>query len=426
MSSSNYNRFRIDYNSQSAPIIQSYQSPIEFGNDTVPDITLLRVEKGSSILQNYAIQLKKFINEFIDAYFDDTFISTLKLTVNDVKNHFTSDKSIRTFIIAFTDETYSLSNNFENLEYSGDALLRYIVPKVSAKLLPNKSHHFYSQLYMNLTNKQDQAKLGRDLGLHVFARTMTLSSGATNIVGDIFESFIGAIEEVGNSLETLYGMLFVEHLVEKFYKQRILSTDGNLMPNKTQIQQAFGKDNIKSELFETDDGKNIVVVYADINTFNSFKLKPFPYPNFLLNTNIPQYDGNYIYLGYGIDKTKTGAEVSAYDNALNLFKNQGWSWERALMFRANENMANLWKELGIDQKQIDEFYAEKGVKRLKFESNSKTNTSSGSVIQLVKEDNEGKNVILYSIYIHNKLPETTRQGERVLLSLYYNGDILPQ
>lgn len=101
---------------------------------------------------------------------------------------------------AFTHETVSPSFNYEDPEYSGDAILKAIFPKYLRRRYPKMHKNDYTELNNVYMSKMKQAELSRKMGLDRYIRVTGMDRASLNLETDVFESFFGALEEVSDNI----------------------------------------------------------------------------------------------------------------------------------------------------------------------------------------------------------------------------------
>ncbi len=81
------------------------------------------------------------------------------------RNRYLDEKAMAIWMIAFTHETVSMTDNYEELEFLGDAILKAVFPKYLMQRFPNLKKGDYTELNTAYMSKMMQARLSRELGL---------------------------------------------------------------------------------------------------------------------------------------------------------------------------------------------------------------------------------------------------------------------
>ena len=81
----------------------------------------------------------------------------------------------------------------ERLEFLGDAILGSIVANYLYQIFPTKDEGFLTQLRSKIVKRETLNILAKDVGLDKIIRTNVTNLSNTNILGDAFEAFVGAL-----------------------------------------------------------------------------------------------------------------------------------------------------------------------------------------------------------------------------------------
>lgn len=157
-----------------------------------------------------------------------------------------NDEAMEIWSKAFTHETYSSVFNYEELELFGDRLLGHLFPKMLKDRYPNLRKDEYTELnnaYMSKNRDVDsQASIAVRFGLNTMVRLRGIERSNLSIETDVFESFFGALEEVGDthlglSKGTLLGILMLDY----FFQDMQLDLERAAGAPKTIVQQLFSR-----------------------------------------------------------------------------------------------------------------------------------------------------------------------------------------
>ncbi len=146
---------------------------------------------------------------------------------------------------AFTHISFSKSSeNYEVLEFLGDALVNFITVNILVEAFPNKKEGELSQLKSFLISEEFLASLAKSLS---FDKYILISKGEElkgsnknpSILCDVFEAFWAAIY-----IDSGYNCILVKELFEKHFKNKILelvSSNSLKQDYKTALQEITQK-----------------------------------------------------------------------------------------------------------------------------------------------------------------------------------------
>lgn len=146
---------------------------------------------------------------------------------------------------AFTHISFSRnSENYEVLEFLGDALVNFFIVNMLVELFPNKREGELSQLKSFLISEDFLSEIAKDLDFDKFilvskGEELKGSNKNPSILCDVFEAFWASIY-----IDSKYNCKFVKELFEKHFKDKILSviTSNNLkQDHKTILQEMTQK-----------------------------------------------------------------------------------------------------------------------------------------------------------------------------------------
>lgn len=227
------------------------------------------------------------------------------------RNQYLGKEAIQIWAKAFTHESYSFEDSNEDLEYAGDAMLKWAFPRYLRFKFPffhKKNFTFFNSYYMSgVRHKIFSEKLG--LPKYVRIRTDDQKVNA-NVAGDLFESFFGALEEVSDMIAeglgtvNSYNML-VQILSDVEWNMDI--KDGDPKTILSQMFQRFGKPT-PALVLRSDPNRKPVTYEIDIGRQNLEFLRGY---GFNLKSSI---------VGSGTAFTKKEAEFKAYDDAYSNLK----------------------------------------------------------------------------------------------------------
>ena len=316
--------------------------------------------------------------------------------------------AMKIWVLAFTHETFSPSDNYEDLEFLGDAVLKAVFPKYLMKRLPHLHKGEYTELNVAYMSKIMQAKLARDMGLSNYIRVKGIDRAILNLETDVFESFFGALDTISDSITPGLGFANCYNMIV-----HIFST--------VEIDETKGRGSAKTQtiqIFVRFDLPKPVEMYDDSDKYNvkfSVSLTP-EHINFLNSYGVNIRDRT---IGRGEAPTKKEAEFEAYNQALQLLAN-------------SYGITTEWAE---EAKQVRDFsdpsispFVQAADTRLKKEGFStmyffiprKTVTPKGAVVQLVGVRPNGQHEVLSYTYTYDR-EDGYRSAKILVVQQYGSG-----
>lgn len=140
---------------------------------------------------------------------------------------------------AFTHETFSPSDNYEDLEFLGDAMLKAVFPKYLMKRLPHLHKGEYTELNIHYMSKIKQAELCQKMGLGNFIRVTGIDRAILNLETDVFESFFGALDTVSDMVTPGIGFANCYNMIIEIFKDITIDESRSKGSPKTQVIQIF-------------------------------------------------------------------------------------------------------------------------------------------------------------------------------------------
>lgn len=183
------------------------------------------------------------------------FTLTPIFPVKNIRDKLFSKEQMKIWTKAFTHETYSPSENYEDLEYAGDAVLKWAFPKYLTKRFPHLHKNEFSELNVAYMSKIMQAELARKMDLGKFLRVKCIEKASLNLETDVFESFFGALEAVSDLIFPESGChRCYDMIVHLFSTVQIDETKGRGCP-KTQVIQIFVRFDLPKPLEQSPGSK---------------------------------------------------------------------------------------------------------------------------------------------------------------------------
>lgn len=216
---------------------------------------------------------------------------------------------------AFTHESYSAENNYENLEYLGDTILDYTFTKYLMKRFPNFDQGKYTELTIAYMSKVEQGNLSIKLGFDKFIRVAGADKANFNLATDVFESFFGALDEISNLIIPGIGMAYCYNMLLFIFKDINIDVSKSKGSHKTQTLQIFTRFGLSNPDEISSKNNNLITFIVRLNDNHMQFLRGLG-----INIKDPQ-------IGMGTGKTKKEAESIAYDVAFNTLGSYGVTTE---------------------------------------------------------------------------------------------------
>ena len=305
------------------------------------------------------------------------------IKTQDERNQYIDSKAMKTWTTAFTHETFSPSDNNEDLEFQGDAILKAAFPKYLRARFPYLHKNYFTELNVFYMSKVEQGKLAIKMGLGDYLRVKGLDQVIFNLQTDLFEAFFGALDVVSDSIVQGLGFANCYNMIIHLFSTIDIDEANGKGSAKTQVQQIFKR-------FDLGNVKEITEEYGTTVTF-SVKLTDEQMDFLATYTVIIENPIIASYTAY----TKKEADVEAYKIALETLANYG----------INTDWAEDAKKVRDFSDEVMAPYMPSFTQRLKSEGfvdkafiiPRKTLTKQGAVVQLVGiRDNGQKELIGYN------------------------------
>ena len=328
-----------------------------------------------------------------------------------------SDNAMQTWEIAFTNESFNpnVGENYEELELSGDVNLAASYVKFMMASYPEITRSQLSEFRTKYLAKGFQSKLSASLGMgpHIRSRFRT----NTHILEDVFESFFGALDLVGDTeFKFGVGSGLIYNMVVELYKDVEVDwsvTKGN---PKTRVKETYEglnfidprpplKEKVPEEAVENADGSTTFTIYLPPKAMTYLKTsgaKP--------TSNI---------LARATENTKKIASNVAYEMAVQNLDALGLTDEFMAEFKKAKDLTN--QELApylekikprLEAEGFVDFYLTE--KHVKAKPGMKQQTAK--YIQLIGVDSTGRKEIL------SMTPEPVAdvlEGKKSILQKYF-------
>lgn len=202
-----------------------------------------------------------------------SFINTLLQPIikdQAIRNKYLTSNMMAIWGQAFTHETASPSDNYEDLEYLGDAVLKAVFPKYLRKRFPYFHKGEYTELNAFYMSGIMHANLSRQMGLGAYIRVTDNYNVIVNIESDVLESFFGALDTVSDLITDGLGYANCYNMILHLFKNIEIDEKKGIGATKTQVIQMFTRFDLPDLNEVVDDGKRAINVSIGItNEFNN-------------------------------------------------------------------------------------------------------------------------------------------------------------
>ena len=253
---------------------------------------------------------------------DNTFISLIRsvITKGNLKQKYIepllNEENMEIFSQVFTHKSVYTDTrpnyNYEVYEQLGDVSANKFIVWYMYKRFPQlnclEGVKIVARLRINYGAKQSFYRIAENLGFWSFisASVEKRNTKMKNLLEDVFESFIGAIEHIIDNIFMVgVGYSIVYSILKNIFDEKIISLSyNNLYDSKTKLKELFD--------FMPSLGK---LQYINKKIFTQEGI----------SINCTEIYRNSIKIGEGSASLKNNAEQNASTNALELLKNEGYS-----------------------------------------------------------------------------------------------------
>lgn len=320
-------------------------------------------------------RLQSFLNTLLQPIIKDTTERIKYLDAN----------AMAIWARAFTHESVSPSDNYEDLEFLGDAVLKAVFPKYLMKRLPYMHKGEYTELNNAYMSKMMQGHLAKQMGLSEFIRVTGMERVILNLETDVFESFFGALDTISDNLVPGLGFANCYNMIVHIFKDIEIDESKALGSAKTQTIQMLTR-------FELPKPREIE---DDTNPFN-IKFSVVLLPDHIAFLSTYGVNIRNPVIGYGEAPTKTEAEFIAYNQALNTLAENGITTEWAEEAKQVRDFSDPSIVPYIPA--ITERSRRENFKSMYFFIPRKTVTKHGAIVQLVGVRENGQHEVLSYVY----------------------------
>jgi len=322
---------------------------------------------------------------------------TLRPIIPNAKERrkYTSNRAMRVWEPAFTHPSFDprRDHNYEVLEFMGDRALKYAFNKYLLRLEPRLDQGHLNTLDNRYMTKKEQPGYGKEMGLDKYVRIVGMRMATPKVLGDLFESFIGALDQVSDEIEDGLGIVNVFNFMVEFFKDfrfELPKERGGHV--KTDVQQIFKRFGLEppEEIYTEDDGGRVTFTVKATKEIQDFLASDKPGEGFNIRLRSPV-------LGQAKRKDKKQASDAAYANALETLRSYGVTSESAGLMKDLKDFAH--EALLPYKEELEMKLRDDGYKRAFFEKPKKLHTNEYKTIVLMGEDAFGVACILGDITI---------------------------
>lgn len=157
----------------------------------------------------------------------------------DLAAKFLAPEHRATWYKSLVYETFDINDNYEELEYLGDRILKAVFPAVMFAKHPELTNSQLSNLDMFFMSKARQGQMATDLleiTQYILAATHGQEQDTSNLAVDVFESFFGALWTVGDKVAFGLGYVACYNLLAILFEGEEIQEEIN-GSKKTQVVQ---------------------------------------------------------------------------------------------------------------------------------------------------------------------------------------------
>jgi dsRNA-specific ribonuclease len=320
-------------------------------------------------------------------------VLTLSMTKEQVEK-FTREEYMPVWVKAFTHSTVDIENNFELLEFQGDAVLYCYFSLYLQKRFPNRTEDFYTELRKNYQGDKMQGDLAYKFGFHKLIRSKEQALANFKLTKDSFESFFGALFEIANQMKPGLGGAVCYNLIVDVYDKEDISEDAQEKDPKTQVKQIFRRFTppgstpwVFDESYKDEKTRKIVtevVITSDAVQW----LKNTTWPG-KKRIDINQEDEE-IMIGEGEDFGPRTSSELAYQDALEYLNSKGLTSNIASEIKHEKDRASIDPKI---RKKVETKLKKEDMISFHFKIPKKME----NVIQMIGKHKSGKEVIVSTL-----------------------------
>jgi dsRNA-specific ribonuclease len=306
---------------------------------------------------------------------------------------FLTRENMAVWVEAITHESYDLNSNYERLENYGDSILKYVMRKYLLSRYPNMPPRALTEYTNRFMSKEFQKIFSTDMHLptYILADHVDVT---IHIREDLFESFLGALMEVANTIVPELGVIYAYNFIVLVMSDTHLDKRMILGKPKTQLQQRgamldlrISQDDVDVEEDEDVEDEDLQIkkkkkekTYGGIDE-RSIKVGDRMLVKIIMKDYLIEYlrrELGAVFHNPLVEKeaaTATEASENAWLEALNILEEAGYTDE----FAQKKREIKTFKDLPTD-------LVDKVMKQIKLEG------LTHPILKKAKKANVGKNV----------------------------------
>lgn len=332
----------------------------------------------------------------------------LKNIIKDQKerNSYLDARAMAIWSAALTHESFSPSDNYEDLEYLGDAALKYIFPKYLMNRFPYLHKNEYTELNVAYMSKVMQGKLSRKLGFTEFIRFTGIDKVILNLDADVFESFFGALDTISSMVTPGLEFANCYNMILYIFNDVDIDVRKGKGAPKTQVIQIFVRFDLPKPIEQIDDRDKYNIIFSVILPKENLEF-------------LRSYGVNIVNPVIGVAKgsTKAEADFEAYTQALNLLESYGITTDWA--DKAKQSRDFMDPAIAPYVPEADKRLKAEGFERMYFFIPRKTVTPKGAIVQLVGVRPNDRHEVLSYTYTNER--ENSYRTAKSLVVRQYAG-----
>jgi len=335
---------------------------------------------------------------------------------------------------AFTHESYSPTDNYEEFEFYGDTVLKEKFTFYLMRKYPKLTKDKLTDLNNTYMSKKGQPSFSRALGLSYVQRNGRISSSlllyegeiTTGIEADIFESLVGALSMIGNVnygaeykdknyKDYPYGIggSICEKLISFLFKDITIDTAESYIAPKTAVEQIFTRFISYTggpPILETERRGNKAICRVILNRRQI---------DFLRSHGLGNMEKDRLIIGNAEAPSQGEAEDVAYGMALENLRKVQMTPYKAQLLRTELDLkeANLTDE---QRTALKSKYTSKGFEYVKFSIPRKQQKSGTQQMQLLGIGPNGTSSLSSLTFVRSKDPQARGRAYRELVLDYIN------
>jgi dsRNA-specific ribonuclease len=328
------------------------------------------------------IDQTKWLQE-LQSFLNNLLAPIIKDQVN--RNRYLDGNAMRVWARAFTHETTSPSDNYEDLEFLGDAILKAVFPKYLMQRLPYLHKGEYTELNIAYMSKITQAELARKMGLEKHIRVTGIDRVILNLETDVFESFFGALDTISDMVFSGLGFINCYNMIIHIFSSVDIDETKARGSSKTQVIQMFVRFDLPKPDVVVDNSDKFNIKFSVVLTNEHISFLR----NHGVNITSPV-------IGLSIASTKKDAEYEAYEKAFKTLQNLGITTEWAEKTKQLRDFSD--SEVTPFVPRATERLKNEGFVSMHFFVPRKTVTQKGAIVQLLGQRPNGIREVLEYTY----------------------------